>query len=162
MDPYSTHVPILKELAKTHTIRSVVEFGCGNYSTKLFLDREFFPHVEEVLSLESDAEWARNLEGIVGDGRLTMKVDSEENLLGVLDSLAPKRFDLALVDGASWEYRKPSFLVACKHADIIVVHDTETWATTEGFLEGSHEKQEYREMNPCTTVWVIRKEKSNV
>lgn len=36
-DDYSSHVPIFKWIFSTLKISSVFEFGCGNYSTELFI-----------------------------------------------------------------------------------------------------------------------------
>ena len=53
---YGNHLSILKLLPKIipYPIITIVEFGCGMYSTPIFLERVYYPHVSLVVSLESD------------------------------------------------------------------------------------------------------------
>lgn len=74
-DPYATHIPVLLFSPTLRPIRHVVEFGCGRYSTMLFLNRSCFPDLETLDSYEDEPRWA---EAIVADAdsdcRLRMHV----------------------------------------------------------------------------------------
>ena len=54
-------------------VRTVLELGCGLFSTPLFLDRSVFPEVTRVDSLENDAQWAAKVASAFGsDPRLAV------------------------------------------------------------------------------------------
>jgi len=59
---YATHIPILIGLARLRKVRSVLEFGCGHYSTLTFLNASAFPHLERLHSIENDDSWAQTIE----------------------------------------------------------------------------------------------------
>src|SRR5215207_10889023 len=72
---YATHVPILLGLARMREIKSVLEFGCGRYSTLTFLNRAAFPHLERLHSIENDSIWAETIhEAAKSDERWTLKL----------------------------------------------------------------------------------------
>src|SRR6185295_2581550 len=66
---YATHIPILIGLARLREIRSVLEFGCGNYSTLTFLNRFAFPQLERLHSIENDDSWASTMQEAAKDDR---------------------------------------------------------------------------------------------
>src|SRR5215471_20763089 len=73
-NPYSTHLPVLVGLSRMLCIRRVAEFGCGQFSTTAFLNREAFPQLEQLDSFENDPGWIESMRATVGnDSRLTLK-----------------------------------------------------------------------------------------
>lgn len=54
---YGSHVPALVSVAKTFKIKTVTEFGSGRYSTSSFLNREYFPDLEKLKTIESNQQW---------------------------------------------------------------------------------------------------------
>src|SRR6476469_79510 len=66
---YATHVPILIGLARLREIRSVLEFGCGHYSTLTFLNASAFPHLERLQSIENDDSWAATIQTAAREDR---------------------------------------------------------------------------------------------
>lgn len=72
-DPAATVVPVLAGIALATEVRRVVEFGCGPHSTGTFLDREIFPAVEQVVSVEVNPAWAAMVADGVDDDRLVMR-----------------------------------------------------------------------------------------
>lgn len=54
---YATHMPILIGLGVTFNITSVLEYGSGQYSTKLFLDQRVFPNLKSLVTVEPFPEW---------------------------------------------------------------------------------------------------------
>src|SRR5450759_2469319 len=70
---YATHVPYLTGIAKLAEVRRVVEFGCGEYSTLTFLDREVFPALERLDSFEDDPQWIEKVRVMAaGDKRMRL------------------------------------------------------------------------------------------
>lgn len=88
-DPYGTHSAVLGELKP---VCSAVEFGCGNYSTPILLEK-----TKHLVSVESDRSWYTSMvqkyRGQITSGRLTP-------IYGGLGThlLFTSHFDLAFVD----------------------------------------------------------------
>lgn len=80
------------------TVRSVLELGCGHYSTLTFLNRDVFPDLQSLDSYETDPLWAATIRASTdADSRSTL------NLVDglIADSLAQtdlEAYDLILVD----------------------------------------------------------------
>lgn len=129
LNDYATHVPILIGLARLREIRSVLEFGCGYYSTLTFLNRAAFPHLERLQSVENDASWAETIhEAAKSDERWTLKLIRRE----IADSVPVinlEAFDLILIDDSKTSTQRSATIraVAGKQPQRawIVIHDFE-------------------------------------
>lgn len=98
---YATHVPILIGLARAREIRSVLEFGCGYYSTLTFLNRSVFPELERLQSVENDASWGETLEEVAGkDDRWVLNL-VEGEIADAVPNLDLESFDLILIDDSA-------------------------------------------------------------
>lgn len=127
LNDYATHVPILIGLARLREIKSVLEFGCGYYSTLTFLNRAAFPHLERLQSVENDASWAETIhEAAKSDERWTLKLVRREIADAVPDLEA---FDLVLIDDSKTSTQRSATIraVAGKQPQRpwIVIHDFE-------------------------------------
>jgi predicted O-methyltransferase YrrM len=125
----ATHLPVLVGLGRLFPVRTVLEFGAGNFSTLAFLDRGLFPAVERVLSFETDPDWKRRVEAHAGgDERLTVALIGEDvpRTAAECDFSA---FDLVFVDnGPSAAIREQTIKEVVAHANewkLVVVHDFE-------------------------------------
>ena len=128
---YATHVPVLIGLAALRRVERVLEFGCGNYSTKMFLNRAAFPDLKELQSVENDGTWAEQLRGVVGrDARCVMNVVSGaiSDAVGRFDL---ESFDLVLIDDSQDASERAATIRAVFAAGTartwIVVHDYEVF-----------------------------------
>jgi predicted O-methyltransferase YrrM len=125
-DPYASHIPFLTSIGSG--ITTVLELGPGRYSTALFLNREAFPKVTRVLSIEHNQEWASRVHGLyVADPRWTLVVIMEP-LEDYLATLQLDDFDLIFVDhSATWEARTLTikWLVDNVGRSKVVIHDFE-------------------------------------
>lgn len=83
-----SHIPIFKALAPIFKPRRILELGSGMCSTPMFLDREIFPDLEMLVSIENDPAWADIVRGATNDDRL----------------------DLVLIDGLVADYAKLLFI----------------------------------------------------
>jgi len=103
---YATHIPVLIGLAGMRNIERVLELGCGNYSTRTFLNRSAFPHLKELRSLENDPLWARTMSlSVAADSRCTISFTGA-SIAEALSTLDIDYFDLVFVDdSASSEQR---------------------------------------------------------
>src|SRR5262245_54771374 len=96
LNDYATHIPILIGLARLREIRSVLEFGCGHYSTLTFLNRFAFPDLERLHSIENDDAWALAIqEAAKNDPRWSLEVVNGEISDAIPDL---ESFDLILID----------------------------------------------------------------
>jgi hypothetical protein len=149
---YSTHVPILIGLARLREIRTVLEFGCGYYSTLTFLNRTAFPDLERLQSVENDLEWAETMTEVAKDDRWTLNhIDGE-----VADSVAtldPEAFDLILIDDSKTSAQRSSTIraIANKHPQRpwIAIHDYEV-AEYQGAARVFKHRYAFKAYNPHT------------
>jgi hypothetical protein len=72
-DGYGSHVGALKAVAKLTPVRTAVEFGSGRFSTPTFLNREHFPDLTALVSLETDREWGEDTRARNPDPRLVLR-----------------------------------------------------------------------------------------
>lgn len=154
---YATHLPILVGLARSVTVRSVLELGCGHYSTLTFLNRDVFPDLQSLDSYETDPVWAATIKASIDtDSRSTL------NLVDglIADSLAQtdlEAYDLILVDdseNADERTKTIRTLVDRRpRRPIVVLHDFEVPAyanVAKSFRYG----YSFRVFNPETgVVW---------
>jgi hypothetical protein len=91
---YATHVPVLIGLASLRRIERVLEFGCGRYSTRTFLDRAAFPDLKELHSVENDPAWAKQIK-TDARGKLHLTTGPISDMVSSFDL---ETFDLILVD----------------------------------------------------------------
>lgn len=126
---YATHVPILIGLARLREIRSVLEFGCGYYSTLTFLNRLAFPRLERLQSVENDESWAQTLSEVAkNDDRWVLNlVDGE--IAESISALDLEAFDLILIDDSKNSAQRAATIraVATRRPQRpwIVIHDFE-------------------------------------
>lgn len=125
MDPWSTHLPLLRTLGPG--IRSVLELGAGVYSTPVFLDQALYPDVVRVDSVEHDREWAERVLAACPDPRLALYVVPEP-IEDFLVLLPLDEYDLILVDNSDKAERRVATIQwIARHANrqLVVLHDLE-------------------------------------
>jgi len=153
LNDYATHVPILIGLARLREIKSVLEFGCGYYSTLTFLNRAAFPHLERLQSVENDASWAETIhEAAKSDERWTLKLVRREIADAVPDLEA---FDLVLIDDSKTSAQRSATIraVAGKQPQRpwIVIHDFEVEEYRRA-AAGFKQRHTFKAFNPETGV----------
>lgn len=122
-DPYASHIPFLTRIGKG--VHSVLELGCGLYSTSLFLDLTVYPDLVKLVSVEHDYTWARRM---ALDPRLTMII-TPEPIEDYLATLNLGQFNLIFVDNSTdWETRAKTIRWLAQQ-DLgqarVVIHDYE-------------------------------------
>lgn len=127
---YATHVPVLIGLASLRRIERVLEFGCGHYSTKTFLNRAAFPDLKELHSVENDPGWAKQIKtGARAKLHLTTGPISD-----TVSSFNLETFDLVLVDDSKTAAERAATIRA-----LSVFHPANPW-----FLIHDYEVDEYQ------------------
>ncbi len=126
---YATHLPILIGLASIREIRSVLEFGCGYYSTRTFLNRSAFPDLEKLQSIENDASWAESIKEIAKNDERWMLNLVDGEIADSVTHLDLEAFDLVLVDDSKNSAQRAATIhavAACQpERPWIVIHDYE-------------------------------------
>lgn len=126
---YATHVPILIGLARLREIRSVLEFGCGYYSTLTFLNRSIFPQLERLQSVENDSSWGEILQDVAGkDDRWVLNLIQNE-IANAVPNLDLEAFDLILIDDSTTSTQRAATIRAVANRQPqhpwIAIHDFE-------------------------------------
>ncbi len=150
---YSTHVPVLIGLAKIREIKTVLELGCGHYSTLTFLNHSAFPQLERLQSLENDASWAETIaEAAKHDRRWTLTlVDGE--IADSISALDLEAFDLILIDDSKTAAQRASTIrrISAKNPQHpwLVIHDFEVEDYRKA-ASGFKYKHAFKAYNPWT------------
>ena len=152
---YATHIPILIGLARLREIRSVLELGCGHYSTLTFLNRSAFPHLERLQSIENDDSWAATIQDAAkDDSRWTLRLVNGEMSESISD-LDLECFDLILIDDSKTSAQRAATIrtVARKQPQHpwIVIHDFEVEEYRHAAADFAY-RHRFRAYNPETGV----------
>lgn len=134
-DDYGSHLPFLAWIGQhMRPISSVLELGAGKFSTPMWLNRDYFPQVESVVSVEHDERWLP----LVNDPRLRVVHTDVALYAEALMDLSP--YDLVFVDNgtcAEERVRAITAVLACTSVPLVVLHDWENesyrWAAREGY-----------------------------
>jgi hypothetical protein len=126
-DSYLTHLPVLVAMSRSRPILRVLELGSGLYSTLTFLDREYFPDLNHIDSLENYKEWADKIVMESGqDDRLKMHA-VDQPLADVLDQFNLDAYDLIFVDDALTREERARTISKIASAKptrpVIIIHD---------------------------------------
>lgn len=151
MDPYSSHLPILKELFKIVPIKRVWEYGCGRFSTPLFA-----ANCNEVIAIEMQShDWFTTMQGELSQyPNLVLK-----EALGAWTALdvfkgLDERWDMVFVDGHG-DSRWNCINLACDKTDIVVAHDTEAplYGWDHIMIPNNFVEIRFKQYHPWTTIW---------
>jgi len=150
---YATHVPVLIGLARRREIKSVLEFGCGYYSTLTFLNRLVFPRLERLRSIENDAAWSQRVTELAkNDSRWTLDLVPGEIADSVRD-LNLETFDLVLIDDSKISAQRAATIRAVANKQPqrpwIVIHDFEFQEYRDAARGFAH-RHSFRAYNPHT------------
>ena len=150
LNDYATHIPILIGLAGVRQIRSVLEFGCGRYSTLMFLNRSAFPRLERLESVENDDAWAE----VTNDPRWTLKLIDGE-ISDSVSGLDLEQFDLILIDDSKTSAQRAATIRAVARQQPqhpwVVIHDYEIDEYRNAATAFKH-RYPFKSYNPQTGV----------
>ena len=119
---------MLLGLARLRTIRRVLEFWCGQYSTLTFLDRAAFSHLERLDSFENDPGWFKQIvTKLQDDSRITLTyVQGEMGAAAIKTD--PREYDIVFIDDSVLKGRSATIrAVGAWRTHLVVVHDYETF-----------------------------------
>lgn len=111
------------------TFRRVLELGGGRFSTPLFLNSSVFPSVERVLTIENDLDWAREIEGLVGNRPTHELCVVNGAIASEIARFGVEEFDLIFVDDSRTISERVNTLKESARfvsaGAVVVVHDFE-------------------------------------
>jgi hypothetical protein len=142
-DPYASHLEVLKGMGAG--IGSVLELGSGDYSTRLFLDREYYPDLHLLYVLEPDPAWQAKLPN---DPRIVRIHEYDDKYDW------PTFTDLILIDSGPEKRRlcDIEFIASCHLPRVkVVIHDFEHEPYQKAALPFQH-VEIHKVLTPWTAV----------
>lgn len=125
-NPYPTIIPPLVALAELLQPTRILEFGAGQVSTPLFLDRKIFPQVEQLVTCENDPAWIDRITESLTDQRVTI-VSRPVPMVVIANQIDITPFDLILIDDSfTWTERAQtiqSVMARRSRKSVVVIHD---------------------------------------
>jgi hypothetical protein len=151
-DPYGTHLNLLRAVG--HGIKKVLELGAGIHSTAVFLDRNYYPDLESLVSVEQNPDWIVSPD----DPRHTSHIVPEP-IEEFIDTLDINTFDLILVDNSTFAERRCETLryVANRVGrSIVVAHDYERQDYAAAASEFTYAVVDDRQVPHTALLWRSR------
>lgn len=155
-ETWGSHQKVLRRIGRAADIESVVEYGCGFYSTSVFLDRTIFPSVHSVRSFDSDRKWVDLVSDQLVDDRLEIRLCQLKDMPN-----ARCHSDLVMVDcGAYWNGVSTDYSVRSRlfrryelSKSIVVLHDVEEPQLADAYHASAYKyKVLFRDKIPQTAV----------
>ncbi len=147
-NPYATHIPILIGFSRVLKIKRVLEYGGGNFSTRLFLNKEVYPEVTGLTVCENDTAWLETVRGIVhNDGW------PRATILSGIDELPADKYDLVFIDADTESHKLDLIKLAGKtRRNITVVHDSEHAPYAQAINNSFQRWFSFAAFNPETAI----------
>lgn len=122
-DPYGTHLNILRAIGPG--IKTVLELGGGVNSTPLFLDYNYYPNLEELVTVEQNRTWIPDQTWDDPRHRIVLHPEPIEPYL---DTLNLNDFDLIFCDNSDKAESRENTLIYLSsrvNRSLVVTHDWE-------------------------------------
>jgi len=121
---HGTHVPILRAISHNFCIRTVVEFGCGLFSSKTFLNRKYFPYLKNLYSYEVNQKWIDKIRVVVDNDDRWAPILISKNEEDLNNHKYPEA-DCVFIDGEDGHrlYILENFY---DMANLMIIHDSKT------------------------------------
>jgi hypothetical protein len=154
---YATHIPILIGLANRFRIEQVLELGCGEFSTAMFLDTQSFAKLTRLDSFDTDQSWLDKTARYAGsDQRYYPRLVSESMASAIKESDL-QHFDLILVDDSTSAVERAATIKQLANRRpldvLIVIHDFEMSEYRRAAADFEY-RQVFRALTPQTgVVW---------
>ena len=132
---YATHVPVLIGLASLCRIERVLELGCGNYSTKTFLNRAVFPHLKELQSIDNDAAWGETIrDAVKHDSRCRVNIVTGP-MSDAVSTFELENFDLIFIDDSTTAEQRAATITA-----LSALHPQNPWTLIHDYEVGDYQR----------------------
>lgn len=152
---YSSHIPVLEFLFKKFSIKKILEFGVGNYSTIFFREKGF----GLLISIDNDKKWAEKFINNKPDNHFIISHEDDKSYM--VDIL--ENFDLIFVDGHPAESRIDFINKNIYKTDILVFHDSQhrklkvkDIIIPSGYSRFDYDKVKHKEVEIPETSLIIK------
>ena len=150
--PFATHVNMLRALGPG--VKTVLELGAGEFSTRLFLDERYYPDLEELVTVEQDRNWVIDN----GDPRHRIAIVEEpiEPFLALVDL---SKVDLIFCDNSTFGDRRCATLRwIAEHVggSLVVAHDFDVSSYAEAAAGFEHRIVDDRQAPWTALLWRAR------
>jgi len=118
------HIEAAKDISKIIPIEIVLEFGVGEISTISFLNKENFPNLKKLITVEFQKKWVDEITKLVGcDTRWNMIITKNETIIPDIN----EKINIVLVDSLTIEGRIALLtqLNNLNFYDFIILHDSQ-------------------------------------
>jgi predicted O-methyltransferase YrrM len=154
---YATHIPILLGLARVTKVENVLELGCGDYSTRMFLNSTAFPSLVSLHSLETDQAWLDKIHAAVGDDPRVSTQFVSNGMRSMIDQMNLEKYDLIFVDDSTSADDRAATIRAISanrpQRAVVAIHDFEIQAYREAAAAFQNQFT-FKAFNPQTgIVW---------
>jgi len=154
---YATHLPILIGLARAMRIQTVLELGCGMYSTLAFLNRKAFPALARLDSLETDQSWLDKISKAVGDDPRFHAQSVSTDMHVMVERTYLEQYDLIFIDDSTNSEKRSATIRAVSKRQlrhpVVAIHDFEVKAYQQAARTFRH-RFIFKAFNPQTgVVW---------
>jgi len=151
-DKFASHLPLLELLNVLSPYNNVLEFGCGLYSTKYFVE-----HCKKCLSIENkDEAWYQRIKNEIKGSNIVYHYGME-----AVDwfKTTTDKYDLIFVDGI---VRQECISASFQRSPIIAVHDVGLMAIRRNYLAKIRKDDDYKiyvanVAYPSTSVFISDK-----
>lgn len=135
----SSHLPVLKLLYSIKPFKNVLEFGCGNYSTKYFL--EVCDHVTSIENMS--LEWFNKINSEITSSKLNISYKyADESSKWMKNN--KQTYDLIFVDGIELNGERENCVNASfNKSPIIAIHDRGLRSIKKGWLTKINKPDNY-------------------
>lgn len=117
----------LASMASLIRPKTILELGSGRYSSRIFLDKDFFPLVEKVDSFENDQNWSDIVRDLLGNDERFELTCRQGAISKQIESIDLEKYDLIFIDDSvtSEERSKTIQTIASKgpKRPVAVIHD---------------------------------------
>jgi len=150
MDAVSTHIPVLDFVKRLSSVKRILEFGCGVYSTSKLLE---FPDLELLTSYEDNEIWFDKMANVNND---KLRLIFESNLLHIARTIPLDEFDLIFIDSCDSQKKRADIIEQVskrRPRAVVIIHDLDD--ELERFPEaivGFDNMAVYRRQWPATGI----------
>ena len=154
---YATHLPVLIAIAQHFHIEQVLEFGCGNFSTPIFLNQRVFRHLRRLESFDNDKAWINRLNEQVGSDSRYASHLVEGSMSVAIREIPIEQFDLVFVDDSTSAEERVRTIRELSDRNptrsLIVIHDYEVADYRSASMNFEH-RHNFKAFTPQTgVVW---------
>jgi len=151
----ATHAPVLIGLAKNFIINNVLELGCGNISTSIFLNSSLFKNLDNLTTYENNKVWYDLIKKKhKKDSRWNFKFTNTQIYLALEKEAEEKKtYDLIFIDDSNSSFlRSQTIKYALNIKNIfLVIHDYEN-AAYKAELKNFDNKFVVKSLIPQTVI----------